>query len=53
MRLDASIGKLIHSKKIPVIDAKIKELLSKLSNNEKAAARLIMTGDSKDARHFS
>ena len=33
-------------------DAKINELMSTLSNSCKAASRLIMTGDSKDARHF-
>ena len=37
---------------IPVNDAKINELMSTLSNSCKAASRLIMTGDSKDARHF-
>ena len=37
---------------IPVIDAKINELMSALSNSGKAASRLIMTGDSKDARQY-
>jgi len=37
---------------IPVIDAKINALMSTLSNNGKAAARLHMTADSKDARKF-
>ena len=37
---------------IPVIDAKINDLMSTISKSGKAAARLIMTGDSKDARHF-
>ena len=31
---------------------KINKLMSTLSNSGKAASRLIMTGDSKDARHF-
>jgi len=37
---------------IPTIDAKINELMSTLSSSGKAAARLQMTGDSKDARNF-
>ena len=37
---------------IPVIDAKINELMSALSDSGKAASRLIMTGDSKDGRQF-
>ena len=37
---------------IPTIDAKINELMDTLSNSGKAAARLQMTGDSKDARNF-
>ena len=37
---------------IPAIDAKINDLMSTLSNSGKAAARLHMTGDSKDARNF-
>ena len=36
----------------PVIDAKINDLMSTLSNSGKAAARLVMTGDSKDSRRF-
>ena len=37
---------------IPTINAKINELMNTLSNSGKAAARLQMTGDSKDARNF-
>ena len=37
---------------IPVIDAKINELMSKFSDSSKATSRLIMTGDSKDGRQF-
>ena len=49
--------KCIHRKahvfwEIPVINAKINDLIDTLLNSGKAASRLIMTGDSKDARHF-
>ena len=37
---------------IPTIDTKINELMSTLSNSGKAAARLVMPGDSKDSRRF-
>ena len=37
---------------IPTIDAKINELMSTLFTSGKAAARLQMAGDSKDARNF-
>ena len=37
---------------IPVIDAKINDLMNTLSNSGKAAAKLVMTGDSKDSRKF-
>ena len=37
---------------IPVIDAKITDLMNTLSNSGKAAARLVMTRDSKDSRKF-
>jgi hypothetical protein len=34
-------------------DAKINALMNTLSHSGKAAARLVMTGDSKDSRRFS
>jgi hypothetical protein len=37
---------------IPVIDAKITELMTTLSYSGKAAAKMAMTGDSKDSRKF-
>ena len=37
---------------IPNIDAKIKELMSILSHSGKASSKLVMTGDSKDGKHF-
>ena len=37
---------------IPVIDAKINDLMNTLSNTGKAAAKLVMTGESKDSRKF-
>ena len=37
---------------IPVIDAKINDLMNTLSNSGKAAAKLVMTGDSKPANSF-
>ena len=37
---------------ITTIDAKVKELMSILSHSGKAATRLVMTGDSKDGKHF-
>ena len=37
---------------IPVIDAKINDLMNPLSHSGKAAARLVRTGDSKDSRGF-
>ena len=47
------IGRKAHlCRENPVIDAKINELMSTLSNSGKAAARLVMTGDSKYARRF-
>ena len=35
-----------------MIDAKITDLMNTLSNSGKAAAKLVMTGDSKDSRKF-
>ena len=37
---------------IATIDAKVKELMSILSHSGQASTKLIMTGDSKDAKHF-
>ena len=37
---------------IATIDAKVKELMSILSHSGQASTKLIMTGDSKDARNF-
>ena len=37
---------------ITAIDAKVKELMSILSHSGKAASRRVMTGDSKDGKHF-
>ena len=37
---------------IPVIDAKINDLMTKLSYSGKAAAKLVLNGDNKDSRKF-
>ena len=37
---------------ITAINAKVKELMSILSHSGKALSRLVMTGDSKDGKHF-
>ena len=50
MRLNASIATLICFGKSPEIDAKIDELMTKLSYSGKAAARLSLNEDNKDSR---